>query len=384
MASGERPAYVADPEVEEPAMPDPRSLADRAEREVAAACARGLPWSSLWASVKRTIGAAVPFDVAAFAATDPTTLLPTAGALDGLPEGYCAAMLHNELAEDDFDKLSALARAPRHAGILGLSTGGRPQRSARYRAVLEPLGLERQLRAACVAAGGCWAWIDVYRERGSREFTQDEARLLERLSGRLADALRVSLLLAGGPARARGEHAGLVLLGDGLEVVSSDAAADRWLAELGGAASEGGALPVALQAVAARARRQDPPGPARIHLRTRSGRWLVLHGFTPSGPAGVTLAIVIEPASPRSPPDLQVQAFGLTPSERRVLRLTLQGLTTKELAAALGISPFTARDHLTSVFDKTGARSRGQLFALFTASRPSAHALDGAAGAGEV
>ncbi|MFY3744633.1 helix-turn-helix transcriptional regulator [Anaeromyxobacter sp. Red801] len=363
-------------------MPERRSVTERAERDVAALCRQGLPWTTLWDAARGRIADAIPFEAAAFAATDPATLLPTAGVLHELPERYCAAILDNEIREDDYDKLSALARGPRHVGVLGVSTAGRPERSARFREVLAPIGLGRQARSACVAGGGCWAWLDLYRERGRPEFTAPEARALGRIAATLAEALRASLLLEGASARAPEDAPGLVLLGPGLERVAADAAAERWLEELGGAAS---APPLAIQAVAAAARRRDEAGeakgPARVRARARSGRWLTVHGFRPAGSPGVELAAVIEPAAPVELAELQVCAFGLTPAERRVLQLTLQGLCTKEIAAALGISPYTARDHLTHVFDKTGARSRAQLFARLAAARPPERARGAGPGA---
>lgn len=48
----------------------------------------------------------------------------------------------------------------------------------------------------------------------------------------------------------------------------------------------------------------------------------------------------------------------LTPRERAVLALAARGLTNKEIAAALCISPRTVGAHLLSVYDKLGVHTR--------------------------
>ena len=54
-------------------------------------------------------------------------------------------------------------------------------------------------------------------------------------------------------------------------------------------------------------------------------------------------------------------AYGLSERECQVTRLCMKGQATKEIARTLGVSPYTVQDHLKSIFDKTGAHSRGEL-----------------------
>jgi DNA-binding CsgD family transcriptional regulator len=61
----------------------------------------------------------------------------------------------------------------------------------------------------------------------------------------------------------------------------------------------------------------------------------------------------------------------LTETERRVARLAAQGLSNKEIAAALFVTVHTVEAHLVHVYRKLGIRSRGEL----------AHRLADAAGA---
>ena len=54
----------------------------------------------------------------------------------------------------------------------------------------------------------------------------------------------------------------------------------------------------------------------------------------------------------------------LSPRERDVAELVLQGAPSKRIAGLLDISPWTVRDHLRSIFAKTGVENRHQLMAL--------------------
>ena len=54
----------------------------------------------------------------------------------------------------------------------------------------------------------------------------------------------------------------------------------------------------------------------------------------------------------------------LTPTERRVAELAAEGLQTKQVAAALFVSPKTVEGHLTNIYAKLGVHSRAELARL--------------------
>ncbi|MET7704108.1 MULTISPECIES: response regulator transcription factor [unclassified Streptomyces] len=67
----------------------------------------------------------------------------------------------------------------------------------------------------------------------------------------------------------------------------------------------------------------------------------------------------------RSPAAAAVPATGgpecLSDRERQVLTLVARGLTNTETAEALGLSPLTAKTHVSRIMGKLGARDRAQL-----------------------
>jgi DNA-binding CsgD family transcriptional regulator len=121
-----------------------------------------------------------------------------------------------------------------------------------------------------------------------------------------------------------------------------------------------------IQAVAVRARTldlgQDPlEVGARSRVRTKSGSWLLLYGTRLTGGADARTAVIIQPATPAAVAPLVTLAYGLSERESQVTRLCMEGLTTKQMAHAIALSPHTVQDHLKSIFAKTGVRSRSEL-----------------------
>jgi len=73
--------------------------------------------------------------------------------------------------------------------------------------------------------------------------------------------------------------------------------------------------------------------------------------------------VTMEPARAGDLAPLLMRAWGLSARERDVAWLAIGGLPSQDIAAALFISPHTARDHLKSIFAKTGVNSRRDLTA---------------------
>jgi DNA-binding CsgD family transcriptional regulator len=92
-------------------------------------------------------------------------------------------------------------------------------------------------------------------------------------------------------------------------------------------------------------------------VRAATGGWLSLH----ASHLGSQIAVVVEPAEPHSTLGVLLAAYGLTPRELDIARHVLRGDSTKTISTTLHISAHTVQDHLKSVFDKVGVRSRRDL-----------------------
>jgi DNA-binding CsgD family transcriptional regulator len=76
------------------------------------------------------------------------------------------------------------------------------------------------------------------------------------------------------------------------------------------------------------------------------------------------------PSGPRA--EATANGDDLTPSELKIALLVAQGMTNREVAAALFLSPKTVEHHLSHIYRKLDVKSRTQLARLFAEERPPA------------
>jgi ATP/maltotriose-dependent transcriptional regulator MalT len=108
----------------------------------------------------------------------------------------------------------------------------------------------------------------------------------------------------------------------------------------------------------------------RARLRTRAGRWVVVHAAHLHGPhTGGQIAIVLEEARAPEVVPLVGRAYGLSTREWEVTQLVLRGQSTGAIVTALSIASTTVQDHLKAIFEKVGVHSRRELVAQFFAEQ---------------
>jgi DNA-binding CsgD family transcriptional regulator len=312
----------------------------------------------------------VPADASAIGTLDPETLIPTGGCFSQA-SGVTTADLAQSTrlwSELEFGAPEPSSLHQMHQrGILALGmdieTGGHVATSRRMRELFLPSGIRDEARVLGYAAGRPWAALMLFRS--TTPFTTDEIAFLATLSAGLGSGVRACLVgsaYGGGTLERSGGS--LVVDPDG-RVTYATAAAQEWLAEL----AETNGIEVAeavVPGLIARLADGGASGEVRTRVRSTAGAWFTVSAQPLLDHAGHgdghTIVTVVR-SRPADLAPLHLESLGLTPRERAVTELVMDGLDTRHIARRLGVSTYTVQDHLKSVFGKTGVVSRGQLVA---------------------
>lgn len=359
-----------------------REEGQRLVDEVVRVSARAQQPLELLRRVATLIRRRVPYEAAGWVLVDPETLLLTGVHAENVTREQHLALIECEQTQPDLNRFVDLARSEVAAASLSAVTGGDLRRSTRYRTIYEPAGYGDELRAVFRSGGTPWGSVCLTRAAGQPAFTDDEVALVARVAPHVAEGIRTSLglgpLVAGDGAATPSSGAALVVLTDdgSVETVTPEAAA-----LLGPLEDETLETTIVVHEVAQRARllADGPDGgragggpPAHARARTRHGGWVVVRGArladVPGRPSRT--AVVLERARPSDVAALVLRLRRLTPRERDVAELLLAGLSTREIAERLWITPETLRGHVKAVLAKVGVGSRPELAAVLLQDGP--------------
>ncbi|WP_377324954.1 response regulator transcription factor [Pimelobacter simplex] len=353
-------------------------IAERVRQDVTVVAQAGLDLDSFLVEAVASLRRAVPWVSACVGTHDPRTLLLTSDRKFG-------HLLTQDPRDDEFGLMeygspeatsfTELATAERPAAGVYLQTGGDVARSMRIASYhLRHYGHADEARLVFREGTAVWGGMGLMRGADDRPFDAAEIEFLASLSPAFARGVRVGLMARLAEADAlpedgETEHPGpaVVIIGTEYRISQMTPTAEQRLREL--ARDPNGEIPVALLSglvgAARRYARGESTALPRCRARTRRGRWLILQAGPLSGTADHEgdVVITIEEARPPEIVGLVVAAFGLTPRERDVTQLVLQGVGTQEIGRTLHLSAYTVQDHLKSVFDKAGVRSRRELIA---------------------
>jgi DNA-binding CsgD family transcriptional regulator len=309
----------------------------------------------------------IGFDRWCWPLADPETLVTSSGLAEHNYGPHVPRALQLEYSEDVFAAKHRLARRERPVGSLMGETGGDLARSARWDEILRPAGMGDVAVLACRDAWGCWGWIELYRDSGDHAFDDQELQLLESIGAAVGEGLRLRAMERGAQHMDAAPPGTLVLDRD-LRPVSWTTGARAWIAALPSAAlvAQWGMLPSAVYPTAVLAR--SAAREARALVQAADGRWVRIDAAALEGEREGEVAVNLRSATPRETFDLLCRVYALSPREREIVSLLVDGLDTKAIAQRLFISPHTVQDHLKSVFTKAKIHSRRELLAMLSAA----------------
>jgi DNA-binding CsgD family transcriptional regulator len=239
-----------------------------------------------------------------------------------------------------------------------------------YQEFFRPAGIEHQLALSIPAGGGTVIGIALNRE--SDRFSERERTLLDLLSAPILSARRYVAVrdLAATALRATELQGGtggigVVLLDGGGAPQFSNCRARKLLAQCFGG-SDRDQLPAELAAwVAERGGVESGAHRARRTSHPMGAGRRLLCELSPAGEFGVPRIMLLRSYVDEVTAVLR-DGYELTRRQREVVGLLATGLSDKQIAAELGLSPRTVQKHLEGAYRRLGVVSRTGALALIS------------------
>ncbi|MCA6091892.1 helix-turn-helix transcriptional regulator [Streptomyces sp. SCA3-4] len=320
----------------------------------------------LGCELSQRIGRVVPHDGYMLAGTDPVT---GAGCFVSREHGYCGEVFRRTLIDEvrgrDLFPFSELITSPSKVGVLG--SGSPEERSSRrLHEVLLPQGFGSEMRAALVAGGVVWGTMTLLRERGRRPFSSDDAAAVQHLVPDLCTILRRFVTRLTTPRPLPGVRPpGVIVVGKDDRIRAASPTGRDWLRACapGSELTTDDDLALTTWNIAFFAR--HTAGGALSRVPTADG-WIAVQAQRLDGDAPDDVVITVQPTSAGLLLPAVAAWYGVTRRETAVIEQALEGLSAKQIARRLSVSPHTVNDHFKAVYRKTGVSCREELIAVLS------------------
>jgi len=231
------------------------------------------------------------------------------------------------------------------------SRSPKTERHADLYATMAADGVGADLRIALTVRGRTWGGISLLREHGARSFSADDIGHAEQLSASLAAALR--RFVASIPMNPAGRSVpGTVILNRADHITAATEAGRGWLRDLGDHPMHHAA---ALLGPVAAARTGTSP---EIAVVPTCHGWATIHAHPLDGDWSGDVAVTMQPASSSDLFSVMAVFRGITAREQTIIEHALNGLSTRQIARQVGLSPHTVGDHFKAIRRKMGVTSR--------------------------
>jgi len=254
-------------------------------------------------------------------------------------------------------------------GLLRAATDDKPEQSPLWDELLSGYGVSDVASVVFRDSYGCWGFLDLWLIDSEARFAEPERAFLMEITPTITEGLRRSQARTFRfEAKAPDRSGPIVLvLSPELDVKAQTPETEAYLRVLIPPSADrapipAGAFHVAAQLIAAEAGVDDHPPLARVHYS--EGLWLTLRASRIGGSGRVDeqdIAVTIEPTAPRERMTLFARAYGLAARETELVAHLGAGASTRQVADKMFLSEHTIQDHLKSIFDKTGTRTRPSL-----------------------
>ncbi|MEI2466566.1 helix-turn-helix transcriptional regulator [Niallia taxi] len=307
----------------------------------------------------------VYFDAACFTTVDTETLLSTGAYTDDRIEKIHPYLFENEYLKQDFNHFEELLTTATNIALLSNTTNGVLEQSERFREILSPAGFADELRAVIIHKGKCYGFLTLLRNIDKTTFTKMDIEVLASLLPPIAFNLYKLLAF---PQKLDSDvnwAKSIILLDEDFHITSANNEGFLLADMLRKAENiKANVLPRPLRAVCMKAKalitNNAEEMEAKICLHPSAGEFLTIHATVLQSDKQ-QYAVSCQQTTPQEILIKTSGYYGLSDREKQLIFHLLHGDSTKEIAAALFISPHTVQDHLKSIFVKTGTTTRGEL-----------------------